>query len=1627
MRIPRLSARAALGVALLLPALIAGYQRLAGATQSEAMLMYLRDETKPVQRIWGGTSFGAETLATELTGSESDVQWMRVVAAPPDSPRPGERVMVQLDLSGRLWAQVYDPGAGTWGDAVTLQTGLQTTPGLNTQPFDVDYDWSGSTVVVLHSNASAAGTQTALWASWNGPVSGGGNGWTTDRVVGVVTNSNNQSVRWVRLRGRPRPGSKEVAALVADGAGEVYGLYFNGNTWASTLLTNGAIAANTIETVANGRAFDLAFASSSGVGYAVLAPVNSGAGGIHDMVTLSLVGAWAAGTDTPDLENNGNNDTNWIFLGGDPAPGANNVALLRVDQGNDVSLSVWNGGAWADTLQDSAVELGLQSNNRNIADVTFEGTSSRAMAVYAEAGVATPKYRTWTVGGGWSGENAASTIDNGNGATSVVVTQQLYRAPGSDDLILAATNNFGNLMVQRWNATGSSWDVSATQVAAYLNAGTGNLPTRMGYSMDDDTLVYERNDQNPPYKIWNTVSWDSGNNPSQDVGGAPYHIVLRASPTRDEKLAVVVDNNGDVNSMQFDGATWTSPVEHATALDVGARLNVHRAADVAYETVSGDALLVYSNGSATPQYRTKADGSASWSAAAPIPSWPGSAAPVFVRVEASPSKSSNTVLVVVQDVNRKLHAAYWNGTAWSDQLTLNTAASFGGIAQGGTGESYSRAFDVAWTSGGARGLVVWGVTTPATQNTPIYRYWDPVTESWGAESIALDLDTGTISERPRWLRLTSDPASQFIALGVADSDSDLAAMTWNGATDTWGDLLINAEGALTQILNGYSPFDITYERAGGQLVLTYADGNQNIRYRVLTGGVWGGEVATADNTGSAIRSIESISNPNDPASDEMLIAVTNNNRQIRVYRWNGASFDAAYQPTLYTGWTWNNNPHAGQFFGMAYTRDFTPPTAVIETPENGRHYASLATLTGTATDGTGNNVSETARVEVEIQDLSNNQYYRVGTGWQAGQFWNTASGANPWQVTGLGAIWTTTRDYRVRVRAVDNAGNVQGTPTTSDFVFDTQNPTGVVTLPANLNAATFDGYYRGFQLATLQGTAGDIAPGAVGNLNFQLRRIIGGTTEYWNRGSETWGGSVVYFSTVSCGLTCWNSGTGVWRSTFPAAAWTDGATYYFSLQVADRAGNWRVGGTTNAFVVDETTPVVNIGLPSVNEGVYRGFQNVSGASVDSFPVRVSSVSLRDLGTNNCWGGAAFDQGCPFWINATGGNTWTYPFASTVFNNARIALSAIAQDAAGNLTLVSTDRTFRVDNTTPTAGAAVPIGLSTRTTLTSISGTATDNSNGFLEGVRLRIYRHKDNLYWNGASWGAVATAINALDTRDGNTTFADPAETFSQGWSVSFNDVDWAANASGGPVPWTADEISGSSFSLRITARDRARRRQRPAPSRVQLQRPAHQLAYLLLGRRQTHQRHRLAHSLEHARPRRDRLPRRLLRQTQRRQPRRVPDSASVRRVVLAGRRGLGRPAGQLARRVRPSDLLDLHESGVLRGRLGHLLRLVQPLLRQRRRHRRHRLRQREQAVERRDGFRGGRELRDLQRGRGQPAFGRHHAQPEPDQPPSHHLGHRRRLLRDLPRRSGHREQPRRLLRRRLARAWLPLVFELPG
>jgi len=159
------------------------------------------------------------------------------------------------------------------------------------------------------------------------------------------------------------------------------------------------------------------------------------------------------------------------------------------------------------------------------------------------------------------------------------------------------------------------------------------------------------------------------------------------------------------------------------------------------------------------------------------------------------------------------------------------------------------------------------------------------------------------------------------------------------------------------------------------------------------------------------------------------------------------------------------------------------------------------------------------------------------------------------------------------------------------------------------------------------GTASDAAPGSVDRIDLKLKRDDG---QWWN-GNLSFVAPETRLSTAT-----YNTVTKLFTSTFPYSAFTDQTTYYYSIQAVDKATNELVTGTTNTFVIDESSPTADATLPKAviaggpsEEPTYRPFSTLTGTAFDPFVIGVSSVSMEDLGTGNCWDGvSAFNQTCP---------------------------------------------------------------------------------------------------------------------------------------------------------------------------------------------------------------------------------------------------------------------------------------------------------------------------------------------------------------------------------------------------------------
>lgn len=185
--------------------------------------------------------------------------------------------------------------------------------------------------------------------------------------------------------------------------------------------------------------------------------------------------------------------------------------------------------------------------------------------------------------------------------------------------------------------------------------------------------------------------------------------------------------------------------------------------------------------------------------------------------------------------------------------------------------------------------------------------------------------------------------------------------------------------------------------------------------------------------------------------------------------------------------------------------------------------------------------------------------------------------------------------------------------------------------------------------------------------------------------------------------------------------------------------------------VDAVAPTSTIGMT----GWYASPVLISGTASD-VGSGVGQVQLQLLRETD---GAYFDgsnwQGAETWFAASGTATWTFLFTATVQSEYTVASRAV--DLVGLVQSVPVTASFFVDVMLPQSTVATSGDFRAATWPSAISGTALDEGSG-LAFVQLRVQRSPDNLYYQGAGWGADAVWITTTGTDAWSLPFVPSAE-----------------------------------------------------------------------------------------------------------------------------------------------------------------------------------------------------------------------------------------------------------------------------
>ncbi|HBA59975.1 MAG TPA: hypothetical protein DCZ92_03980, partial [Elusimicrobia bacterium] len=536
----------------------------------------------------------------------------------------------------------------------------------------------------------------------------------------------------------------------------------------------------------------------------------------------------------------------------------------------------------------------------------------------------------------------------------------------------------------------------------------------------------------PTIKTWTPPNFGNAQNGTATGGGAGFvirHVIVRASPLRNEKIAGILSSDGVLQIQRYNGLTgqWTN--EWSAAANISAANSAYRGFDIAYEQNSGRALVLYNSSVAGSLKYDIYDGS-SWSGTQTIAAG-GASASVWVRLVPKPA-SDELMAAFLKATSNQIYAIRWSSTAWVNGTQI--IASAGAITK--------QNFDVAWESQSGDAIVVNRGGTNGRAETTRWNgsVWAAVTSSY------FTFQTNTLGQA-QWISLASDPNSNYIVATDVDSRNDWNAYMWNGDTNAWA-YQATGNATVRNLTNQSRSIDASWEGKSGKAVIACANSASNTVYYAYwtVGGGWSGSLAAAPTVGNWTGLVNGVQLEPDSKTNAMMMTAWSASSDLRSAAWSGSVF------------TLNPTVHTTGFTASAYMpamlalhrHDIVPPTVTDNQPGDDTWRASNSGTYNMDAADTGGSHLRGLQTQVyagagQTGQLLEDWTTQVSTSVVDSYTANWALGAGTWAALKEGYNYVT-------VRSTDGSDNVSLVPAVDAFYVkkDTTPPTvPVLSVPAN--------------------------------------------------------------------------------------------------------------------------------------------------------------------------------------------------------------------------------------------------------------------------------------------------------------------------------------------------------------------------------------------------------------------------------------------------------------------------------------------------------------------------------------------------------------------------------------------------
>ena len=378
-------------------------------------------------------------------------------------------------------------------------------------------------------------------------------------------------------------------------------------------------------------------------------------------------------------------------------------------------------------------------------------------------------------------------------------------------------------------------------------------------------LVYDTDvnpaDEFPKYRAFDNPSWDPEGT-TVNVGDSKVHwLELQGTPLRQEIIMGTLDDSGGINLAVWNGATWGNLLEFTT--DGGH--NVKRF-DIAYESLSGNALVAGRAGWSTPTLSYTVWDGTSWVHDPPLPG-PSSGVNTIRYVVMASDPFSDEILIAVMDWDKDITLFQWDGASFTDL----------GEIEDDTSQNALQVMDIVYEQQSGDAIIIW---PQKGDSAPKYRIWNGTT--LGPEGSLPDF-----GKTHSLVRAVADPTSDYIFVAALDSAFDLNVAVWDG--DAWID---SREIEIALDDNDRFGFDIAWEASGDEVIVAWVkNGTTDLQYLR-----WAKGTTLASSTvevgpdflaGGSTLQLFPVS-----GGDKIILALANQNSDLYTSLWSGDSFGA---------------------------------------------------------------------------------------------------------------------------------------------------------------------------------------------------------------------------------------------------------------------------------------------------------------------------------------------------------------------------------------------------------------------------------------------------------------------------------------------------------------------------------------------------------------------------------------------------------------------------------------------------------------------------------------------------------------------------------------------------------------